>query len=229
MRFFKSSPSRLLGMAVLSIAAAVSSGASASPRHPANGTEYETLPVAQPVPAGKKVEVLEFFAYWCPHCNAFEALLADWVKKQGDNIVLKRIHVPKGDLTVPQQKLFFTLEALGVAEQYQARVFAAMHVQREKFTKDEQVFDWVAKNGLDRKKFIETYRSLPVQQRLRQTDKAMTAYGIESWPAIVIDGRYKTSPQLASAALGVEPEIEYHKAALTVMDHLVAKARAEKK
>jgi protein dithiol oxidoreductase (disulfide-forming) len=225
MRFFKQLK-RVLGLAVLSAAAF---GAGASPQNPANGTEYVTLPVAQPVPAGRKIEVLEFFAYWCPHCNAFEPLLAEWVKKQGDNIVLKRIHVPKGDLTLPQQKLYFTLEAMGVAEQNQAKVFSAMHVQREKFTKDEQVFDWVAKNGFDRKKFIDIYRSLPVQNRVRQADKAMADYGIDSWPMIIIDGRYKTSPQLASTTLSGEHEIEYHKAALTVMDHLVAKAKAEKK
>ncbi|MRV73265.1 thioredoxin domain-containing protein [Duganella sp. FT92W] len=224
MRFLTSI--KLLGIAILSVAAF---GAAASPQNPVNGTEYATLPVAQPVPAGKKIEVLEFFAYWCPHCNAFEPLLADWVKKQGDNVVLRRIHVPKSDLTLPQQKLFFTLEAMGAAEQNQAKVFYAMHVQRERFTKDEQVFDWVAKNGFDRKKFIATYRSLPVQNRVKQADKAMTDYGIDTWPTVVIDGRYKTSPQLASTTLGDEPEIEYHKAALTVMNHLVAKAKAEKK
>jgi len=223
MRFFK----QLLGVVVLSVAAL---GAAASPQNPASGTEYTVIPLPQPVPAGKKIEVIEFFAYWCPHCNAFEPLLADWVKKQGDNIVLKRIHVPKSDLTLPQQKLFFTLDTMGVAEQYQAKVFHAMHVQREKFTKDEQMFDWVAKQGFDRKKFIDIYRSLPVQHRVKQADKAMADYGIDSWPTIVIDGRYRTSPQQAGASLqGAEPEIDYYKAALAVTDHLVAKARAEKK
>ncbi|GAB2865938.1 thiol:disulfide interchange protein DsbA [Pseudoduganella ginsengisoli] len=222
MRVFK----QLLGVAILSAAAM---GAMASPQNPANGTEYVTLAAPQPVPAGKKIEVLEFFAYWCPHCNAFEPLLAEWIKKQGNNIVVRRIHVPKSDMTLPQQKLFFTLEAMGMAEQYQAKVFEAMHVQREKFTKDEQVLDWVAKNGFDRKKFTDIYRSLPVQQRVKLADQAMTDYGIDSWPMVIIDGRYKTSPQMASATLGSEPEIEYHKATIAVMDHLLAKAKAEKK
>lgn len=229
MRFIK----QLRGLALLAVSAALAMAAfsaAASPQNPANGTEYVVLPVAQPVPAGKKIEVLEFFAYWCPHCNAFEPLLADWVKKQGDNIVLKRIHVPKGDLTLPQQKLFFTLEVLGVAEQNQAKVFHAMHVQREKFTKDEQVFEWIAKQGFDRKQFIDTYRSLPVQNRVKQADKAMADYGIDSWPALVINGRYRTSPQQAGAALqDADAEIDYYRAALTVTEHLVAKAKAEKK
>jgi len=160
MRLFK----QFAGIVVLVLAAA---GVQASPQNPANGVEYVTLPVAQPVAAGKKVEVLEFFAYWCPHCNLFEPQLEAWLKKQGDNVVIRRIHVPKGDMTLPQQKLYFTLEAMGVAEQNQAKVFEAMHVQREKFNKDEQVFDWVAKNGFDRNKFIEIYRSMPVQIRVK--------------------------------------------------------------
>jgi len=45
----------------------VASTAFASPADPKNGVDYQTLTAPQPVQAaGKKVEVIEFFAYHCP-------------------------------------------------------------------------------------------------------------------------------------------------------------------
>src|SRR5687767_11692794 len=94
---------------------AFSGTAAASPASPVEGVEYKTLPTPQPVDAGaRKVEVTEFFAYYCPHCNAFEPLLMDWVKKQGDTVVLRRVHVPRDPSVLPQQRLFYTLEAMGL-------------------------------------------------------------------------------------------------------------------
>ena len=33
-----------------------------------------------PVETGKKIEVIEFFSYSCPHCGEFEPSLQDWLK-----------------------------------------------------------------------------------------------------------------------------------------------------
>ena len=48
----------------------------------ATGTDFETLskPVAVDAPKGK-VEVIEFFGYFCPHCNSFEPELEQWLQK----------------------------------------------------------------------------------------------------------------------------------------------------
>ena len=74
----------------LSLAAAI---AGASPSNPQNGIDYRTLDKAQPTESGNKVEVTEFFWYSCPHCSAFDPSLEEWVKKQGDWIVFKRVPV----------------------------------------------------------------------------------------------------------------------------------------
>src|SRR5689334_8763460 len=88
-----------------------------------------TVSAAAPPPAdaGGKVEVIEFFAWYCPHCYAFEPALQAWVKRQGDRIVFKRVHVSRDAGVAPQQRLFFTLEAMGLLDQYHDKVFAAMH------------------------------------------------------------------------------------------------------
>ena len=116
----------LLGLSGLAVLPAHASASA-----PKDGVEYKTLPSPQPTDAGpRKVEVIEFFAYYCPHCYAFEPRLAAWVKKQGDNIVFRRVHVPRGEAVAAQQRLFFTLEALGMVEQFHGKVFNAYHVER---------------------------------------------------------------------------------------------------
>jgi thiol:disulfide interchange protein DsbA len=204
--------------------------ASAIAAEPANGVDYTTLPQVQNTDAVNKVEVTEFFAYSCPHCNSFEPQLAEWAKKQGVNIAFKRVHVSAGAAALPQQRLFYTLEALGLLEQYHQKVFHAMHIERLRLRSDEQVLDWAVKSGIDQARFVEAWNSFGVQAKLRRAGALMAAYRIDSWPTIAIDGRFITSPsQAGGAAAHAHDEDEMQRAALKVMDYLVAQAKAEKK
>jgi len=186
------------------------------------------LPDPQPTDSGRKIEVIEFFAYYCPHCYAFEPKLAAWVKKQGDNIVFRRVHVPRGEAVAAQQRLFFTLESLGMLEQYHDKAFKAMHVDRLPLAQDEQVFDWASRAGIDRARFIDTYRSFGVQAKVRRAQAMMEGYRITHWPMVAIDGRFLTSPGMVSEANDSSGE-QALAGTLSVMDVLVARARADKK
>ncbi|QYF94545.1 thiol:disulfide interchange protein DsbA/DsbL [Massilia sp. PAMC28688] len=222
---------RLIQKVLFALAVAgVAAGAAASPDAPRNGGEYQVLPEAQQTVPGNKVEVTEFFTYSCPHCNAFEPLLAEWVKKNADKIVFKRVHVAFNRSDIPLQRLYNTLEAMGLTEKYHAKAFAAEHVERLHMHTDEAVFDWAEKAGIDRAKFIDTYKSFGMQARVNRSQAMAKAYMINSWPTVAVDGRYITSPyQAGSTSRPALNEVGQQQAALKVMDHLVAKAKAEKK
>ena len=208
----------------------VAFGASASPAAPKEGADFQALATPQPTDTGKKVEVIEFFAYWCPHCNTFDPMLSAWVKKQGENIAFKRVHVPYDERLAPQQKLYYTLESMGLADQYQSKVLKALHEERQQFTRDEAVFDWVAKNGIDKAKFIDTYRSFGVAGKIRRAGAMMESYKVEYWPLLVVDGRWQASPSLTGQAnKELDTEAKQQQATLQVLDALVARAKAEKK
>src|SRR5881275_345657 len=88
--------------------------ASASPANPANGIHYITLAQPQATQAaGKKDEVIEFFMYHCPVCNALEPQLEAWARQEGERIQLRRIHIPFRGAGDPEAHLFLTLEAMG--------------------------------------------------------------------------------------------------------------------
>lgn len=206
----------------------VALSATASPASPQNGLDYRTLEQPQQTAAGSKIEVTEFFWYDCPHCNAFEPALEGWVKKQGDKIDFKRVPVAFRDSFIPQQKLYYALEALGKVDQLQLTVFHAIHVDHQPLATDAQIVDFVAKHGVDRKKFLDMYGSFAVQTKVRQATQLQSAYQVDGVPMIAIDGRYVTSPSIVGASIGNKPEAVLQSSALQVMDFLVAKAAKER-
>jgi thiol:disulfide interchange protein DsbA len=206
----------------------VTATAGAAPANPQNGVDYRTLDKAQQTDSGSKVEVTEFFWYSCPHCFAFEPSLTEWVKKQGDKIVFKRVPVAFRDSFVPQQKLFYTLEAMGKLDQLHQKVFHAIHVERQSLDTDASVTDFMVKQGVDKNKFLEVYNSFGVQAKARRATQLQAAYQIEGVPTVAIDGRFLTAPSIVAAGIGNQPEPALHSATLQVMDALVARAAKEK-
>jgi len=209
---------------------AVVLSASASPTDPKNGVEYRTLPTPQQADA-KKVEVIEFFDYACPHCYALDPSLQAWIKKQGGAIIFKRVHISRTGTDLPQQKMFYTLESMGLMnDAMNTKIFTEMHVNRNRMNRDELVFDFIAKQGVDRQKFIDTYRGFGVQGQVRRASSLMDTYGVDSWPMFAIDGKYVTSPAMSDEATkAATTEAQLHSQGFQVMDVLVAKAKAEKK
>lgn len=214
-------------------ASLVVSTAFASPTDPKQGVEYTVL--AQPQPSstvGKKVEVIEFFMYHCPHCQALEPTIEQWVKKQDGNIIFKRIHMPFQGASDPEAHLFLTLSALGKAEEMQSKAMAGVKeiIQRDRNVSDKALLDWAAKQpGLDKAKFTETWNSFGVITKLRQLNTIVGQnYKVDSVPTIVVDGKYMTSPAQVGGSVKVNSEPELFQATLQVVDALIAKVQKSK-
>ena len=210
-------------------ASLVASTAFASPTNPQNGVEYTTLSSPQPVQAaGKKVEVIEFFAYHCPACYALEAGMVDWAKKNADKVNFRRIHLPFQGAADPEAHLFLTLEAMGKEAELHPKILNAVHVQRIRLMKDDQIIDWVTKNGVDKAKFMETWNSFGVMTKLRRLGQTATGYQVSGTPTLIVDGKYQTSPGQVAEKLKINDRNQMLQAHFQVLDALVAKAAATK-
>jgi len=221
---------RLLRLAAACLlATAAMSPAFASPANPQNGVDYLTLAQPQPVQAaGKKVEVIEFFMYHCPVCNGLEPGFEEWVKKQGDRIQVRRIHMPYTGAADPEAHLYLTLEALGRLDDMHAKVFNAVHKERIRLNQDAAIIDWVSKNGIDRTTFLNAWNSFGVLTRLRGLERVIANYKVDSVPTIVVDGKYMTSPGMVHESTKTNNPQEMYQGALQIADALVAKAAATK-
>jgi protein dithiol oxidoreductase (disulfide-forming) len=218
----------VLAMSLALAAAVAALPASASPAVPRDGAEYRTLasPVT-PQAQGKKVEVVEFFMYHCPACNMLEPGLAAWVKKQGDAIQFRRIHVPHTGAADPEAHLFLTLEALKLDESMHGKVLNTWHVERKRLKSDEDNLAWAVQNGIDKAQFQAAYTSFGVLTRLRNLEKLVGSYRVDGTPTVVINGRYLTSPSMVSESNPSLPRPSVEAAAFQVMDALVLKAQQE--
>lgn len=196
---------------------------------PAASGEYAVLVIPQTAEQGSKVEVLEFFAYFCPHCKVFDPMLTEWARKNAGKVVFKRVPVAFREDMIPQQRMYYALEAMGKLEGLHEKIFTAVQNERRSLNKEEEILDFVAQHGIDKAQFKEVYNSFSVQSQARNAYNMQGSYKIESVPNIAIDGRYMTSASYAQKRPGAEQsEAGLHVATLQVMDDLVAKVLKER-
>ncbi|OGB52023.1 MAG: disulfide bond formation protein DsbA [Burkholderiales bacterium RIFOXYD12_FULL_59_19] len=190
----------------------------AQAKAPLAGTDFMALDRPAPVetPAGK-IELLEFFWYSCPHCNAFEPVLSAWVQQLPKDVVFKRVPVNFRDGFEPQQRLFYALEALNLLDTLHTRVFAAIHVEKQNLSQAVAITDWVVKQGVDRARFVEQFNSFSVSAKAKRAKQLQEAYKVDGVPALGIAGRYYTDGALAQSMNRV----------LQVTDYLIDQIRRQ--
>jgi protein dithiol oxidoreductase (disulfide-forming) len=172
--------------------------AQAQAAKPQAGVDYLVLDKVLPTEAtAGKVEVIEFFGYWCPHCNAFEPELEAWLKKLPANISFRRVPVAFRDYEVFLQKLYYTLEAMGKVSEMQRKVFTSIHADRQNLNTLEGIVAWAVKQGFDKQKFLDVYNSFTVTTQVTKAKKLIDAFKIDGIPSLGIAGRYYTDGTLA--------------------------------
>ncbi len=180
--------------------------------------DYRMLDKPQPVETGKKIEVIEFFSFSCPHCKDMEPFLTAWIKKLPADVQLRRIPVQFSPPWVGTAKVWYTLEAMN-EEKLVPEVFAAIHGQNLRLDQEKPFFDWAASKGLDRKKVEDMYNSFAVNGKVARAKGLVQTYGVGSVPNFVVEGKYTTETG----------QQKRHEDVPALLDKLIDKARAEHK
>jgi thiol:disulfide interchange protein DsbA len=163
-----------------------------------------------------KIEVTEFFWYGCPHCFDFEPVLAAWAKKLPADVSFRRVPaIFPNNKWATGARLYYTLEAMNLLERLHNEVFNAIHIERQRLDDEKIMFEWVAKKGVDPKKFSETWASFGVQSRVRQAQELTRAAGLTGVPVVMVHGRYLAQTEGSYADL------------VAIIDRLVERVRAE--
>lgn len=184
--------------------------AHAQAKAPVAGKDYIKLSRPAPVdtPAGK-VEVLEFFGYWCPHCAKFEPTFDAWAKKVPAHIVVRRVPVAFRDNQSPLQRLYFALEAMGKVDEVHHKVFTAMHGDKVALNTQDDIVNWVVKQGVDKTKFLEQYNSFSMSGKVKRASQLAEAYQLDGVPAMGVAGQYFTSGSLTGTMERVLAVVEH--------------------
>lgn len=212
---------KILSALLLSLGLAAGSVqfAQASPSAPVAGKDYTVLSPAQPVnvPAGK-IEVIEFMWYGCPHCYEFDPYLEKWKAKQGADVVFRRVPVAFRDDFIPHSKMLLALDVLGLSDKLTPVIFKEIHVNRNYLLTPEAQADFLAKQGVDKKKYLDAYNSFTVASELKRVTQMMNDYKIDGVPTLVVQGKYETGPAATNSLEGT----------IQVLDYLEQQIRAKK-
>jgi thiol:disulfide interchange protein DsbA len=180
------------------------------------GKDYTPVVPAQPTEDAAKIEVLEFFSYGCPHCSDLYPLLSQWVAKQPGDVVVRKVPITFGRAAwANAARLYYALEATGDLARLDGEVFKAIHGERVNLFEESAIKEWVAKKGVDQKKFADAFSSFGVMSKVKRGDQLAQAYKIQGVPALAVDGKYLVGGKDFNEALAIT-------------DKLIAKARAEK-
>jgi thiol:disulfide interchange protein DsbA len=209
---------RALARFALALAAALALAPIASAQ-PAEGREYVRLKQAVPVETGKKIEVIEFFSYGCPHCADLEPHLQAWMKRLPADVQVRRVPVAFQPAWENLARVYYTLELMGEDVKLTPDVFTALHGgNRTNLANDTKFFEWAASKGLDRKKVEDTYKSFGIAGKLGRAKQLAQTYNIQSVPTLIVDGKFLVT---SSSAGG-------HDRVPGVVDAAIAAARAER-
>jgi len=209
--------------ALLSAAAAGSALVPVAPAFaqpgPVEGKDFTRVETPQPpgVPAGK-IEVLEFFSYACPHCSAFEPTIEAWEKQLPAEVALRRVPVAFLMNADNFMRAYYALETTGAVQAMQLKIFRAIHIDRKRLEKGEDIAAFVGANGGDAAKFLAAFKSFSVNTSVARAKKLMTDYKVDSVPMLVVHGRWMTSPSQAGS----------QERALAVVDQLAQRVRSGK-
>ena len=108
------------------------------------------------------------------------------------DVVVRRVPVAFRDSFVPQQRLFYTLEAMNKLEDLHRKVFHAIHVEKQKVDTQDTITAWIEKQGVDKAQFTEFYNSFAVQTKARRATQIQDAYKVSGVPALGVAGRFYT-------------------------------------
>jgi thiol:disulfide interchange protein DsbA len=156
---------------------------------------FQQVPEPATVPNPARVEVIDFFWYGCPYCNLFEPHLQDWLANKPDNVDFIRVPAVIRSGWSNQARVFYTAEALGVLDRLHKQLFDAHHIDDL-----DELAAMFTEQGIERTRFEAVFNSEETSRKVQEAVTLTRRYAIDSVPAIVVNGRYRTNPVLAGGA-----------------------------
>ena len=180
--------------------------------------QYGELNPPQPTETVGKIEVIEFFWYGCPHCYSLEPYIEAWMKKLPPDVEFRRVPAVFNSRWALDGAIFYTLESMGLLEKLHRPLFDAIHKSNLRTDNEAALSEWLQKQGVDPKKFMDTMKSFGVQSKLKRAAQQTVAYKIDGTPSMAVAGRYTVSAEQGRTQQGM----------LQAVDGLIALARKQK-
>ena len=190
------------------------------------GKDYVRLvdPVRPRNPA--KIEVVEVFAYSCPHCYRFDPQVKAWKKGLPADVDFYYSPIVWNDLAQFHAQMFYTAKALFKLDRLHDSFFKAVHEQNNMLNTPDKVFPLFAAQGVTRAQFDRVFNSDAISAQVLQAKSRALGYRIDGTPEMVVAGKFRVGASMGGRSLS---EHDAHARMLKVVDFLVEKERQTKK
>ncbi len=173
------------------------------------GEHYRVISNPVPTADASKVEVVEAFGYWCPHCNAFEPMLAPWSKQLPADVSFENMPVVFSRSHELLARAYYAADLLGIKEQVHQPIFDALHMQRVRFRDAEQIADLFAQYGAERDKVLKEMNGFSVGMKLKMGASRAKSYEVQGVPSMIVNGKYIVSASEAGSNANMLEVVEY--------------------
>jgi thiol:disulfide interchange protein DsbA len=172
------------------------------------GKQYFLVEPSQPTTTGDKIEVLEVFSYACPACNAFQTIANKIKSDLPANAQMAYLPAAfRTDEDWPVfQRAFFAADAMGLVDKTHDAMFDAVwkegslkindpvtHKLVQPMPTIDDVAKFYAKYGVKAEEFVGTANSFAVNAKIKRADAQVKAYGVDSTPTIIVNGKYRVT------------------------------------
>jgi thiol:disulfide interchange protein DsbA len=175
-----------------------------------SGINYKEITTPQPTaaPAGK-VEVIEFLWYDCQTCYVMQPLIERWLAGQRERVAYSRVPAVTGDNMVYFARVFYAANTLGVLEQANPALFAAIHRYGQPLDSDDRLAEFFGEFGVERARFLSTFRSSATMARVREAQVMNRRYDVQGAPTLVVNGRYRVDPTMVASPEAMIEEVNF--------------------
>jgi thiol:disulfide interchange protein DsbA len=169
--------------------------------------DYRVIPKQQ-LSDTERIEVVYFFYYGCTWCYQFEPYIGDWLKNKPTDVSFRRVPALRNSKWITLTRAFYAYEALDLLPRLHAKTFHAFHRDEVNLQSESTLFDWVEKQGVERKRFEEVFHSDAITASTMNSRTLTDAFQVESTPSVAVDGRYLTSSGMTGGVAELVTTVE---------------------
>jgi thiol:disulfide interchange protein DsbA len=182
------------------------------------GTHYFRVQPPQPTSTPGKVEVLDVFSYACPACNQYQPFLRKLIAALPPNAQVA--YLPAAFNTAEDwpvfQRGFLAAQILGIAEKSHDAMYDAVWGKGSLAVVDltshrplpqarqptiQDLAKFYTGYGVTAAAFLDVANSFSVNSQIKRCDSQMQDYQVDSTPTLIVNGKYRVTPQSAGGYL----------------------------
>ena len=150
------------------------------------------------VPDGK-VEVVELMWLGCPHCYTLEPIMMEYKKNHPDFVEFKQVPAMLNPSWATDGNTYYIAEILDPKGEKHliTKIFQSIHEQKRRLSKPGAAKRFFLQQGVTEEEYENAKNSLAFKVKIRRAQEISASSQAQSVPAVIINGKYRTSPYMA--------------------------------